>query len=101
MAEGKTPRPELEALARQAYDWLKQRRSKREISVFEVLMKIKGYKWGDQELKELKDEDLFFFENTLLEIIKEENEYVADFSAYENQCVGMPYSIPFVFRKKA
>lgn len=85
MAEGKIPRSELEALARQAYNWLKQRRSKREISVFEVLMKIKGYKWGDQELKELK----------------EENEYVADFSAYENQCVGMPYSIPFVFRKKA
>ena len=100
MAESITPHPDNEALAREAYDWLKKRRSKREISIFEVLMKIKGYKWGDKELKELEDEDLFRFEDCLLKIIEEENEYVADFSAYENMCVGMPYSIPFVFRKK-
>ena len=100
MAENKLPKPDYEALARQAYDWLKKRRSKREISIFEVLMKIKGYKWGEKELKELKDEDLFQFEDSLLKVIEEENEYVADFSAYEDMCVGLPYNIPFVFRKK-
>lgn len=100
MAESITPQPDNEALARQAYDWLKKRRSKREISIFEVLMKIKGYKWGDKELKELEDEDLFQFEDCLLKIIKEENEYVADFSAYKDMYVGLPYNIPFVFRKK-
>ena len=100
MAEDKTPQPEYDALARQAYDWLKRRRSKREISAFEVLMKIKGYKWGDQELKELEDRDLLQFDDSLLKIIEDENEYVADVSAYEDMCVGLPYNIPFVFRKK-
>ena len=63
-------------------------------------MKIKGDKWGDQELKELEDRDLLQFEDSLLKIIEDENEYVADFSAYEDMCVGQPYNIPFVFRKK-
>ena len=100
MVENKTPRQDYETLAKQAYDWLKKRRSKREISAFEVLMKIKGYKWGDKELEEFEDQDLLNFEDSLLKIIKEENEYVADFSAYNDMYVGLPYNIPFVFRKK-
>ncbi len=43
---------------------------------------------------------MFQFEDSLLKVIEEENEYVADFSAYEDMCVGMAYNIPFVFRKK-
>ena len=47
-----TPQPDYDAIAHQAYEWLKKRRAKREISTFEVLMKINGYKWGEN----LKDE---------------------------------------------
>ena len=36
----------------------------------------------------------------LLNKIKKEREYVADFSAYKDMYVGLPYNIPFVFRKK-
>lgn len=63
-------------------------------------MKIKGYKWGDKELEEFEDQDLLDFEDSLLKIIKDENEYVADFSAYNDMYVGLSYNIPFVFRKK-
>lgn len=100
MAESNAPQPNYEALARQAYDWLKKRRNKREISAFEVLMKIKGYKWGDKELRELEDQDLLHFEESLLKIIEEENVFEADFSANEDMYVGLPYNVPFIFRKK-
>ena len=100
MADTQTPQPDYDAIARQAYEWLKNRRAKGEISTFEVLMKIKGYKWGDKELEQFEEMDLFEIHNRLLRLIKKEKEYVADFSAYDDQCVGMPFDIPFVFRKK-
>ena len=63
-------------------------------------MKINGYKWGSKELELLEDLDLVEVHDRLLRLIKKGNEYVADFSAYEDMCVGLPYDIPFVFRKK-
>ena len=63
-------------------------------------MKINGYKWGSKELEQLEELDLFEVHGRLLRLIKKGNEYVADFSAYEDMCVGLPYDIPFVFRKK-
>ena len=100
MADIQTSQPEYDALAQQAYEWLKKRRAKGEISTFEVLMKIKGYKWDSKELEQLEELDLFEIHSRLLRLIKKEKEYVADFSAYEDMCVGLPYNIPFVFRKK-
>ena len=44
MADTQTPQPDYDAIAQQAYEWLKKRRAKGEISTFEVLMKINGYK---------------------------------------------------------
>ena len=100
MADNQTPLPNCEDVARLAYEWLKKRRSKGEISTFEVLMKINGYKWGSKELEQLENLDLFEVHGRLLRIIKKEKEYEADFSAFENMSVGLPYNIPFVFRKK-
>lgn len=59
MADTKTPQPDYDAIAHQAYEWLKKRRTKGEISTFEVLMKINGYKWGSKELEQLEELDLF------------------------------------------
>lgn len=100
MPTPQTPQPDYDAIAQQAYEWLKKRRAKGEISTFEVLMKINGYKWGDKELEQLKELDLFEVHERLLRLIKKGKEYVADFSAYEGMFVGVPYGIPFVFRKK-
>ena len=100
MTTSQTPQPDYDAIAHQAYEWLKKRRAKREISTLEVLMKINGYKWGDKELEQLEELDLFEIHERLLRLIKKGKEYVADFSAYEGMFVGVPYSIPFVFRKK-
>ena len=77
----------------------RRRWAKGEISTFEVLMKINGYKWGDKELEQISELDLFEVHNRLLRLIKKEKKYVADFSAYDDQCVGLPFDIPFVFRK--
>ena len=100
MAATQTPQPDYDAIAQQAYEWLKKRRAKGEISTIEVLMKIDGYKWGSKELEQLEDLDLFEVHDRLLRLIKKGKEYVADFSAYEDTCVGLPYNIPFVFRKQ-
>ena len=104
MADTQTPQPDYDAIAQQAYEWLKKRRAKGEISTFEVLMKINGYKWGDKELEQLEELDLFEVHGRLLRLIKKGKEYVADFSAdfsaYEGMYIGLPYNIPFVFRKK-
>ena len=50
MADTKTPQPDYDFIAQQAYEWLKKRRAKGEISTFEVLTKINGYKWSSKEL---------------------------------------------------
>ena len=52
MTTPQTPQPDYDAIAHLAYEWLKKRRTKREISTCEMLMKINGYKWGEN----LKDE---------------------------------------------
>ena len=59
MADTKTPQHDYDSIAQQAYEWLKKRRAKGEISTFEVLMKINGYKWGSKELEQLEELDLF------------------------------------------
>ena len=90
---------QFRSLPRQAYEWLKKRRSKQEISTLEVLMKIKGYKWGGEELQKLEELDLSRFHDELLRIIVEEKEFVADFSKYKEQCFGLPYNITFMFKE--
>ena len=99
MADTKTPQPDYDFIAQQTYEWLKKRRAKGEISTFEVLMKINGYKWGSKELEQLEELDLFEVHGRLLRLIKKGKEYVADFSAYEDLYISLPYHIPFVFRK--
>ena len=47
MTTPQTPQPDYDAIAHLAYEWLKKRRTKREISTCEMLMKINGYKWGE------------------------------------------------------
>ena len=100
MADIKTFQPDYEAIAQKAYEWLKKRRAKSEISTSDVVLKVMGLKWKDLYDFENADEFLMNANDALLRLIKKENEYVADFSAYEGMCVGLPYDIPFVFRKK-
>jgi len=100
MADTKTHQPDYNAIAQQAYEWLKKRRAKGEISTSEVVMKVMGLKWKDLDEFEKADEFLLKADDALLRLIERENEYIADFSAYEGLTVGLSYNIPFVFRKK-
>lgn len=101
MSDKKTLQPDYEALTLKAYNWLKKRRARGEISTLEVLIKSNGYKKGCNELEQLMELDLFEVHDRLHRLIEKEKEYVADFSAYNNMYVGLPYSIPFIFRKKS
>ena len=92
--------PDYEALAKLAYEWLKKRQAKGEISTHEVLVKICENKCSSKIIEQLEGIELFEFHDRLLSLIKKEKEYVADFSAYKDMFVGLPYNIPFVFRKK-
>lgn len=89
-----------DTIARQVYDWLKMRRNKREIDTYEAIQKATGFSLADQGNNTLTEKDCIEIHYKLMAPIKKENEYVADFSAYEDMCVGLPYNIPFVFRKK-
>lgn len=100
MANTQASQPDCDAIARQIYEWLKVQRSKRDISTSEALLKAKGYTWADLESLHIGEEELFRIHDNLLRIIKKEKEYVADFSAYMDLTVGLPFNIPFIFRKK-
>lgn len=89
-----------DTIARQVYDWLKMRRNKRDIDTYEAIQKATGFSLADQGNNTLTEKDCIEIHYKLMALIKKENEYVADFSAYEDMCVGLPYNIPFVFRKK-
>ena len=93
MADTQTFQPDYDAIAQKAYEWLKKRRAKGEISTFEVLMKINGYKWGSKELEQLEELVLFEVHGRILRLIKKGKEYVADFSAYEDLYISLPYNI--------
>lgn len=89
-----------DTIACQVYDWLKMRRNKRDIDTYEAIQKATGFSLADQGNNTLTEKDCIEIHYKLMALIKKENEYVADFSAYEDMCVGLPYNIPFVFRKK-
>ena len=100
MVDINTSQMDYEAIAKKAYEWLKKRRAKGEISTSDVVLKVMGLKWKDLNGFDKADEFLMKVDYALLSLIEKENEYVADFSAYEDMCVGLPYNIPFVFRRK-
>ena len=100
MADIITPQTDYEAIARKAYEWLKMRRAKREISIIEVVMKVTGLRRKDFDDVEKTYEFFWQSGEALLSLIEKENEYVADFSTYKDKYVGEFYGVPFVFRKK-
>ncbi len=100
MADNQTPLPNCEDVARRAYEWLKKRRSKEEISTGDAILKVTGFTWDDIGGIEKGMEFLNESGDALLRLIKKEKEYVADFSISEGMFIGQPFAIPFLFRKK-
>ena len=100
MADTKASQLDYDAIARQTYDWLKSRRSRMEISTAEAVKKATRLALADKGDNVLTVDDCFELHDRLMTLIDQEKEYWADFSAYDNQYVGLPCFIPFVFRKK-
>lgn len=100
MVDNKTPQPDYDAIARQAYEWLKKRRAKEEICTEEAVLKSMGLMWKDFSDIEYAEEFLNLSGDALLRLIEKEKEYVADFSTSEGMYIGQPFAIPFIFRKK-
>lgn len=100
MAETQTSQPDYDAIARQAYEWLKKRGINKEIDTSEAVMKATGLRWKDLDGIEKAEEFLNRSGDALLRLIKKEKEYVPDFSISESIYIGQPWAIPFIFRKK-
>ena len=105
------PRPDAKAIAGQVYAWLKNQPDGIEIATFDAVNKALGLTWtqyDDIHYKNLyfyggiilDDQDFFAIDMYLMGKINMGHKYVADCSKYEGQCVGLPYNIPFIFRKK-
>ena len=105
------PRPDAKAIAGQVYAWLKTQPDGIEIATSEAVNQALGLTWTQyDEIRHrnlyfyggliLDDQDFFAIDMYLIGKINMGHKYVTDCSKYEGQCVGLPYNIPFVFRKK-
>ena len=99
------------SLAAQLYNYLKTLPDGTELSTYDAIGKFLGkpnvqykdyngytYFYGGTVIKE---DDFWGIHDSLMGKIAMGHKYEADFSKYEDQCVGLPYNIPFVFKLKA
>lgn len=105
------PRPDAKAIAGQVYTWLKTQPDGIEIATSEAVNQALGLTWTQYDDIHhrnlnfyggliLDDQDFFGIHHYLLGKINMGHKFEADFSAFDGQCVGLPYNIPFVFRRK-
>ena len=101
---------DYKSIASQLYDYLKTLPNGTEISTHEAVDKILGkpqvqytdysgyiYFYGGTVIEE---DNFWDIHNSLMGKIAMGHKYDTDFSKYENQHVGLPYNIPFVFKLK-
>lgn len=101
---------DYKSIASQLYDYLKTLPKGTEISTHEAVDKVLGkpqvqytdhsgyiYFYGGTVIKE---DNFWDIHNSLMGKIAMGHKYDTDFSKYENQHVGLPYNIPFVFKLK-
>lgn len=104
-------RPDAKAIAGQVYAWLKTQPDGIEIATYDAVNKALGLTWTQyDDIRHrnlffyggliLEDQDFFAIDMYLMGKINMGHKYVADCSKYEDQCVGLPYNVPFVFRRK-
>lgn len=107
------PRPDAKAIAVQVYAWLKAQPDGIEISTYDAVNKALGLTWTQyDDIKKrnlcfyggliLDEQDFYCIHDYLIGKIHMGHKYEADFSSkYEGQNVGLPYNIPFVFKKSS
>jgi hypothetical protein len=101
---------DYKTIASRLYDYLKSLPNGTELSTHEALDKLFGkpqvqykdyngctYFYGGIVIKE---DDFWDIHDSLMGKIAMGHKYDADFSKYEDQNVGLPYNIPFVFKLK-
>lgn len=83
------------SLAQDLYDYLTTHRVGKEQSVIDLVQKKLGRDFLETNI------DLMEVLRQLEEITRAAGEYTLDFSRYADQCVGLPYAIPFVFKRRS
>ena len=81
-------------LAQALYDYLMTHRVGKEQSLLDLVRK----KLGRDAIE--TDIDLMEVLARLKEITSAAGEYTLDFSKFDDQTVGLPYAIPFVFKRR-
>lgn len=82
-----------QSLAQDLYDYLTTHRVGKEQSVLDLVQKKLGRGIIETNI------DLMEVLGHLEEITSAAGEYTLDFSKYDDQFVGLPYAIPFVFKR--
>ncbi len=80
-------------LARSLYAYLKEHCVNCEQSTYELAHCVLA-----PEFLLGKEDDLWDIHWTLWRIVRQGKKYAMDFGRYANQCVGLPFFIPFIFR---
>ena len=104
-------RPDAKAIAGQVYAWLKTQPNGIEIATYDAVNQALGLTWtqyDDIHYRNLyfyggfflDDQDFFSIHHYLLGKINMGHKFETDSSAFDGQCVGLPYNIPFIFRRK-
>lgn len=90
---------EIRVFARVLYAYLKEHCIGREVSTSEIAYEVVKEK-GSGAFP-ISENDMWDVDNALSAIVAQGHKYVMDADNYANQCVGLPYNIPFIFRLKA
>ena len=101
---------DIDAFARTLYAYLKEHCVGRELSTSELVREavepVPAYDSDgkltnpDPPFYPFTDEELWEVHDALWRIVRQGRKYEMDYSKYEDQEVGFPYNIPFVFRLK-
>ena len=83
-----------QTFAQALYDYLTTHRVGKEQSVLDLVQKKLGRDIIETNI------DLMEVLGQLEEITRAAGEYTLDFSKYDDQIVGLPYAIPFVFKRR-
>lgn len=101
-------------IAEKVFSWLMEQPIGKEISLREAFEKVyydEGYRWVRHESRGwvsskddgktylIEDMDLFDVLDSVEKKMNAEKR-ILDFGKWENQCVGVPYNLPFVIREE-
>jgi hypothetical protein len=97
MMDEKEYKRQIRDLARMLYAYLKEHCVGRELSTSTLVGKAVK---PESSFFPFEENEIWDTHDALWNLTRQGHKYQMDFDRYANQCVGLPYNIPFIFRLK-